>query len=343
MLACRAPRLGVAVGVLRDGMAYAIVRGMKTKTLFAVSVLAASLVQAADTDLIKLETALASAEVSLQGGRILSFKAKGDEVLWRPRAWRLDGEEWAHGGIPLCWPWFGASGPDPKVIHGFVRTQRFSVRRQSKGRNRCELVLGLSSSAETKKRWPYDFDLEYRVLLTDRLQLELKTANTGTQPFQLTAGFHPYFAIGDRDRTVVTGTDGMKFCDSRVTNEYCNVWRGDMPLTASFDHVFVEPRGTAFHAIRDPVRGRTIGLSSVGAARLVVWNPGTEEPAWADPAPGALAVGDWRHLVCVEPAILWKEAARTVEPGGTHLLTAEIASVPADSTGKASGDGAARK
>ena len=296
-----------------------------------------------DQDAVWLETAHASAEVSLHGGRILSFAVGGDEVLWRPRAWRLEGERWAHGGIPLCWPWFGSSGPDPKVIHGFVRTQRFAVRRQSRGQARCELVLGLSSNAETKRRWPCDFDLEYRIVLTDRLRLELKTVNTGTQPFLLTAGFHPYFAIGDRDRTVVTGTDGMKFCDSRVTTEYRDVWRGDMPLTSSFDHVFVDPRDTAFHAIRDPVRRRTIGLSSAGAARLVVWNPGAEEQAWADPAPGALAIGDWRHIICVEPAILWKEAARTVEPGGTHLLTAEITSAPADPAGKALGGGGARK
>ena len=317
---------------------------MKTKALFVVSMLAVCIAQADGADLIKLETAQASTEVSLQGGRILSFKTNGDEVLWRPRAWRLDsGEGWAHGGIPLCWPWFGTSGPDPKIIHGFVRTRKFSVRRQSRGAARSELVLGLSSSAETKKRWPHDFDLEYRIVLTDRLRLELKTVNTGTQPFQLTAGFHPYFAIGDRDRTVVTGTDGMKFCDSRVTTEYRDVWRGDMPLTSSFDHVFVEPRGTAFHAIRDPVRRRTIGVSSTGAARLVVWNPGTEEPAWADPAPGELATGDWRHLICVEPAILWKEAARTVEPGGTHLLTAEITSVLVDPAKTAPYAGAARK
>ena len=280
--------------------------------------------QAGDRDTVRLETSLAAVEVSLHGGRILSFAVGGDEILWRPRAWRLEGERWAHGGIPLCWPWFGSSGPDPKVMHGFARSLKFSVRGKTLGPDRCELVLGLSSDAGTRSRWPHDFDLEYRIVLTDRLRLELKTTNTGSRPFQLTAGFHPYFAIGDRDRTVVTGTDGMRFCDSRETTEYSSVWRGDMPLTSSFDHVFVEPRDTAFHAIEDPVRKRRIGVSSSGAARLVVWNPGVEEPAEKDPAPGGLAVGDWRHLVCVEPAILWKDAARTVAPGGTHLLSAEI-------------------
>ena len=282
----------------------------------------------AAADPVRLETAQAAAAVSLCGGRILSFTVKGDEVLWRPRAWRWESEGWTHGGLPLCWPWFGMDGPNPTNMHGFVRTQTFAIRRKELGRERCELVLGLSSNAATRKRWPHDFDLEYRIVLTDRLRLELKTANTGREPFQLTTGFHPYFAIGDRDRTTVTGTDGMKFCDSRVTTAFGSVWKGDMPLTASFDHVFVEPRATAFHAIMDPVRRRRITLSSSGAAQLVVWCPGVEDPAEANPEPGELAIGDWRRFACVEPAILWQEAARTVAPGTNHVLVAEIAVEP---------------
>ena len=299
-----------------------IMKISEVMAIFAAAMVAAA--NAAEPETVKLETAQAAAEVSLSGARVMSFRIKGDEVLWRPRAWRLDGEKWAHGGIPVCWPWFGKSGPDPKVMHGFARTQLFSVRGKKIGKERCELVLGLSSSAETKRRWPHDFDLEYRIVLTDRLKLELKTTNTGTQPFALTAGFHPYFAIGDRDRTAVTGTDGMRFCDSRLTTNYDRVWHGDMQLTDSFDHVFVEPAATAFHAIVDPVRERRICIASSGAARLVVWNPGREEPADENPVPGAIAAGDWRHLICVEPAILWREAARTVAPGAVHVLSAEI-------------------
>ena len=289
---------------------------------------------ATDSSVIKLGTSHSSLEVSPCGARILSLKIRGDEVLWRPREWRLEGGEgWAHGGIPLCWPWFGSSGPDPSVLHGFAHTRRFSVRRKAETKERSELVLGLSADAETRRLWPHEFDLEYRIILTDRLRLELKTVNTGKETFRFTTGFHPYFAIGERDRTVVTGTDGMRFCDSRKTMEYDSVWHGDMKLLSSFDHVFVEKGPTAFHAIEDAARGRRIELSSGGAARLVVWNPGTEEPAEENPAPGQLAVGDWRRMVCVEPAILWKEAARSVAPGASYVLWAEIALAPSARSG----------
>ena len=281
------------------------------------------------TQIITLQTEKAAVEVSLWGARILSLKIHGDEVLWRPREWRLEGGVgWAHGGIPLCWPWFGSSGPDPKVKHGFAHLRKFTLRHKHETKERSELVFGLSADAETRRLWPYEFDLEYRLILTDRLRLELKTVNTGKETFRFTTGFHPYFAIGDRDRTLVTGTDGMRFCDSRVTMKYDSVWHGDMPLLSSFDHVFVEKGPTAFHAIEDAARGRRIELSSGGAARLVVWNPGSEEPAEENPAPGRIAAGDWRRLICVEPAILWQEAARSVAPGASYVLWAEIALAP---------------
>jgi len=57
---------------------------------------------ATDSSVIKLATSHSSMEVSLWGARILSLKIRGDEVLWRPREWRLEGGNgWAHGGIPL--------------------------------------------------------------------------------------------------------------------------------------------------------------------------------------------------------------------------------------------------
>ena len=279
---------------------------------------------AAEPSIIRLDTGRSSATVSLDGGRVMSFKTGGEEVLWRPKAWNHKGDKWCHGGIPLCLPWFGKSGPTPNVAHGFAWRSRFEVRSRKSFDGRSELVLGLKPTDASRKEWPFEFDLEYTIVLSDTLSLRLKTTNTGAEAFPLTAGFHPYFFIGDRDRTCVTGTDGMKYCDSRLTTKYDSIWKGNMNLTSSFDHVFVEPYPTALHKIVDPLLDRRISVSSSGAARLVVWNPGAEEEAFENPGPGQLAVGDWRHLVCVEPSILWKEAAVELKPGAVHELKAEI-------------------
>ena len=42
------------------------------------------------------------------------FKVGGDEVLWNPRVPGEPQAKWNHGGIPMCWPWFGSSGPRGK-------------------------------------------------------------------------------------------------------------------------------------------------------------------------------------------------------------------------------------
>lgn len=276
------------------------------------------------TGTVKLETKHASAEVSLFGGRVLSFKKGAEEVLWQPREWRHEAGAWRHGGIPLCWPWFGSSNPATKTKHGFAWRETFTVRSKKITPGRSELVLGLKSSPATRAAWPYDFDLEYTIVLTDRLSMKLRTKNTGKKAFPLTVGFHPYFLIGDRDRTRVTGTDSLRFCDSRLTDRFDGVWKGDMKLLSSFDHVFIEPRATALHEIKDPVLRRTVSVSSSGAKRLVVWNPGAEAPAQAIPAPGDFGSGDWRRLVCVEPAVLWKDAVIDMAPGAVHEISAEI-------------------
>ena len=297
---------------------------MKAIVSIAAAVFAAGAVFAEGADVIRLETERSSALVSLHGGRVMSFKTGGEEVLWSPKSWTHKGGGWCHGGIPICWPWFGKSGPSPDVAHGFAWRSRFEVRSRKSTAERCELVLGLKPTDSMRGEWDHEFDLEYRIVLTDVLKLTLSTKNTGSKPFMLTAGLHPYFFIGDRDRTVVTGTDEMKYCDSRLTMKYDSVWKGDMKLTSSFDHVFVEPAPSALHKIVDTLLDRRISVASSGAARLVVWNPGVEEEAFENPAPGKLAVGDWRHLVCVEPAILWKEAAVAVKPGAVHELNVEI-------------------
>ena len=276
-------------------------------------------------NVVGLSTATTSAKIDLEGARITSFVSEGQEVLWMPRvSGSAGGTNWVHGGIPLCWPRFGRSESETILQHGFARLFRFRLVESSCTAARARALLELRSDARTRALWPHDFVLQVEVTLTDSLRLSMRTVNAGADAFTLTCGFHPYFRLGDRDRAHVTGTDGLPFCDSRVTREFGKPWKGDMKLLSSFDHVFVEKGLTAAHSIVDPVLGRTIVGTSSGVSRLVVWNPGAEEPVPDKPGPGQLSAGDWRHLVCVEPAVLWKDAAVVLPPGGRHEISFEI-------------------
>jgi D-hexose-6-phosphate mutarotase len=60
--------------------------------------------------ILEVENTHASASISLFGAQVLSFRPKHDgrERLFLSTCTRWDGSKSIRGGIPLCWPWFGA-------------------------------------------------------------------------------------------------------------------------------------------------------------------------------------------------------------------------------------------
>ena len=126
----------------------------------------------------------------------------------------------------------------------------------------------------------------------------------------------------------MTGTDGLAFCDSRVTNVLDKVWSGDLGLAASYDHVFDEKGASSAHSIIDPSLGRRIYATASGVTRLVVWVPDGDEEAVENPGPGKIGSGDWRHFACVEPAFLWDGREIVLKPGERHQFVYEISVSP---------------
>ena len=284
---------------------------------------------AAAAPFVELATSKATARIELDGARVASFRVGGDEVLWNSRVRGEVGAKWNHGGIPVCWPWFGKSGGHGEgEMHGFAKSSRFEVVSTSSCAERAQAVLRLRSDERTRRIWPHDFELVYEATLTDTLRLSLRTVNTGGDAFSFTAGFHPYFRLGDRDHARVTGLDGMAFCDSRVKTTLDETWRGDLRLNASYDHVFDEKGASAAHSIVDPSLGRRIDGTSSGVSRLVIWTPGVDEATDENPGPGRLGSGDWRHFACVEPAFLWDGREITLPPGCRHQFDFEISVSP---------------
>lgn len=282
-----------------------------------------------DAPFVDMSTGMASARISLLGARVVSFKVGGDEVLWNPRVPGEPQAKWNHGGIPVCWPWFGSSGPRGKdEPHGFAKASRFELVSLTQCRERSQAILRLRSSESTRKAWPHDFEVVYEAVLTDTLRLSLRTENTGSDAFAYTAGFHPYFRLGERDLAYVTGVDGLAFCDSRVKDVLDGTWAGVFRLNTSYDHVFDEKGASSAHSIVDPSLCRRIYVTASGVSGLVIWTPDADEATSESPGPGKLGAGDWRHFACVEPAFLWARRALVLKPGERHQFVYEISVAP---------------
>ena len=236
---------------------------------------------------VEMKTASASCRVDLEGARILSFRVRGSEMLWNDDPPQTKASDWAHGGIPVCWPCFGP-GSDGS-IHGTAWRRTFSLRSRMESDRRSEMLLELRQG---------DVRLEYSIVVTDVLVLEMTTVNGGTNDFRCSFGFHPYFLAGERDMASVEGVDGLPFEDDpSVGRRMKGVWRGPVRMSKTIDRIFALPGATAgMFVMRDPAKNRSVSLECSGASHLNIWNPGAEKQC-----PGFVPGDEWRRFVCVEP------------------------------------------
>lgn len=267
---------------------------------------------------VVLSNRFGTAEVALLGANTLSYRPTGHApVIFRPEKRDYNRGESFHGGIPVCWPQFGKLAIPGMAQHGFARVMPFEVRATQYSEELTEITLGLRSTDETKSLFPHDFDLEVTVSVSMKLNLKMTTKNTGTEAFEFTGGFHPYFTVRERDGVTVKGLDGVPYVYAEDMTDH--VQQGDLAMTTSTDHVFALPPATKHEfALLDAGLRRAIALVSSGHSSAIVWNPGPEN-VLSDFKPD-----DWRKFVCVEPVTNWPKAAKALEPGETHELLAAI-------------------
>ena len=146
----------------------------------------------------------------------------------------------------------------------------------------------------------------------------MTTKNTGTAPFEFTAGFHPYLRVRERDGVTVKGLAGESYIYAEDMSEH--VLAGDLEMKTATDHVFsLSPAAKHEAAVIDGGLRRAIAMASSGNTKTVVWNPGPEGKL-PDFEPD-----DWRKFVCVEPVSDWP-GGRTLAPGEEHVLAVAIQS-----------------
>ncbi|MEO7912125.1 MAG: D-hexose-6-phosphate mutarotase [Roseiflexaceae bacterium] len=261
----------------------------------------------------------AAASVAVQGGHVITFQPHGQQpVLWVSSLSAFEPGKTIRGGIPVCWPWFGAHPADPsKPFHGFVRAAMWQVRGTSVGpADATEIRLGLTESEATLALWPYAFDLEIVVTVGAQLRVELITRNPGEQPFVCGGALHSYYTVGDARRIAIHGLDGCDYLD-KVEGFKRKTQHGPVTIEGETDRVYLDTDASC--VIDDSALDRRIRVAKAGSRTTVVWNP------WAEKAHQLADFGDEEYLsmVCVETANADTDIA-TVAPGGEHRLNAVI-------------------
>ena len=278
-------------------------------------------------DFIEVHNDSGSAKIALQGAHVFHYGRKDEKaLLWLSEISDFQEGKAIRGGIPICWPSFGMNNPDLPQ-HGFARTSLFKhASTKELDANTTEVILILRHSQETLTLWPYKFELELKVTVSDKLTMELTTTNLDDKTFKITQALHTYFPVSHISDARVIGLDKKPFLDA-LTNEQLTQ-NGDIVFKEEVDRVYQEVSKVNGRAREGALgcteilltdKDRTIHINNEGSSSVVIWNP------WIEKGKRMSAMNDeaYNDFVCIESANAFDDF-RLVELGKTHTLKATI-------------------
>jgi len=269
-----------------------------------------------DIPVVEIKNNQASATISLQGAHVLSWKPRDqDDVIWLSNDAIFAAGKSIRGGVPICWPWFGAhENNDSFPAHGFARTVLWQViDTQKLSSDETQITFRLSTNQldkDKQKMWPQETVAEYRLKIAKTLTLELKTFNKSNETITIGQALHTYFNIEDINNTIVTGLEGKTYLDK--TDKFkSKIQDGPITINNEVDRVYLD---TTDDVTIDNTK-RKIIIKKQGSNSTVVWNP------WEDVATkmGDLGEAGYKKILCVESANVADDTI-TINAGESYTL-----------------------
>lgn len=155
--------------------------------------------------MIKLQNEFITAYINEAGAELKSLVCDGTEYIWegKPEVWG--------SSCPLLFPICGGLKDDKYLYngteyhlqkHGFVRSAPFEVERADD----TFAVFCIRSNAETKKQYPFDYELRVIYTLSQKsIKIEYEVANKGENKMYFNIGSHEgyYTPEGIEDYDVI--------------------------------------------------------------------------------------------------------------------------------------------
>jgi glucose-6-phosphate 1-epimerase len=265
-----------------------------------------------------------SAELYLHGAHLTHWQPAGERpVLWlSPHSAYAEGKP-IRGGIPICFPWFGAHAQSSTLpMHGFARLHAWELKEVERvNEDEVKLHLHLGANDKTRSSWPFGFEINYHIAIGPVLDLNLEVTNSGGQSFEYGEALHTYFAIGDIATCRIHGLADCDYLDKTRNFSRDHEGRPLITISGEIDRQYQSDRGRC--EIEDPTWKRRVVIEKSHSAVTVVWNPGPER---AKNMPDVEPTG-YRDFVCVESANAGSHLVR-LEPGQSHQLRTRISVHP---------------
>ena len=272
--------------------------------------------------MVRVTAAHASGDMYLHGAHVTSWKPGGTaagaagEVLFVSEQARYEDVKAIRGGVPVCFPWFGALDGRPDApAHGCVRTKSWDLVSIAEVDEAVVVTMSTRSGLDTFRFWPSDFLLVHRVTFGAALTMELIATNTGASPLRFEAALHAYYRVADIAGVRLAGLSGVRYVDSVEGNRE-RVQDGDIRFTAETDRIYLDTHApvTLFDGTRH------VGVTAENAGTTVVWNPWIRRAqAFAD-----MDDEEWRDFVCIETCNVTPRAAISLGPGEQYVMRAIV-------------------
>ena len=248
-----------------------------------------------------------SCEISLYGGQVTGYRPMGHvPVLFKSRESAQEEGKQIRGGIPLCWPWFGAP-PSPELPrHGFARLVYWDILSTQYDSKTTEAVISLVDNEKTRALWPHSFELTQKITLSDNLTIDVTTLNNGPEPFAISQSIHPYFKVRDITNISVQGLEDCQFSD--LFTKESRIQEG--PLTIDKESYYIYSNEKSACALKDEGLGRNIAVTYSGMNKLIVWNPWTEKSKQIED----FGDDEYKGMITIAPATLPEENS-VLQPG----------------------------
>jgi glucose-6-phosphate 1-epimerase len=267
---------------------------------------------------MEIDNPHATATISLYGGNVVQWRPKQqvEPVLWVSKLAQFRYGKAIRGGVPICWPWFGAHPSNAKLpAHGYARISPWKVLSVQNIKNGAtEITLALSATDLSRDHGPQSARLSVQITVGEILEIALTTINEGDHSFVLSEGLHTYFKVGDIASISVLGLDGSDYVDLLSKNLLCQQ-HGSIKFNGEVGRIYVNTRAVC--VIEDPSLNRRIRIEKSGSLSTAVWNPWARTAAKMDD----LGPEGWCDMVCVESANALENEV-TVGAGQSHTITA---------------------
>jgi galactose mutarotase-like enzyme len=213
-----------------------------------------------------------------RGGIATALAIDGRDVLFLDQATLADPAKNVRGGIPVLFPspgkldgdrWARGGASGAMKQHGFARNLPWRVL-GTLGGAAPAVALELSSSAETRAQYPWDFALQLTYTLCGRaLRIDQRVENRGASAMPFGLGFHPYFFVRDADKRAARVETAATRAFDNVTKQVVEL-RGPIDLARPEVDLHLIDHDAPSCTLSLP--GGAVELHSSGAyRRWVIW------------------------------------------------------------------------